>query len=232
MQGDLKDMAVAELIQHACQDGKTACLVVEHRGQRAEVYFERGRVVHARMGSEEGEQVIFDIFPWSEGRFSLEPCDPSTRRTIMRSYQALLLEGARRVDEGAPAAAIPDVPEVPSAPGAGSQEGTMTEIIHQLSEIEGVDGAVLVAEDGVVLQQNVAGDAEKEGAVAAFVGAAAVQAGESMSLGPLKNAAVTSSGGTMLVLRHRDYYVGLLMEEGASPSLVTSRAQAYLQGVK
>ena len=44
MQGDLKDMAVAELIQHACQDGKTACLVVEHRGQRAEVYFERGRV--------------------------------------------------------------------------------------------------------------------------------------------------------------------------------------------
>ncbi len=236
MQGQLKDMAVADLIQHACQDGKTARLVVVHKDARAEVYFENGRVVHAQMGADEGEQVIFSIFGWTEGGFVLEAAEPSPRRTILRSYPALLLEGARRVDEagGRASELIPaDVPPAPAAPAARpAVEESMSEIAEGLSKIEGVEGAVLVAEDGVVIAHKLEGDPEKEGAVAAFVGAAAVQAGEAMSLGRFKRGSVASPSGTILLLRHRDYYVGLLLAEGGSPSLVSSRAESYLAGAK
>ncbi len=234
MQGQLRDMAVADLIQHACQDGKTARLVVTQMDKRAEVYFENGRVVHAQMGADQGEQVIFAIFAWSEGSFSLEPSQPTPVRTIMRSYPALLLEGARRVDEGGspPSDLIPaDAPAAPLPPAAVSKaEAPMSEVAQGLAKIEGVEGALLVAEDGVVIAHSLEGDPDKEGAVAAFVGAAAVQAGETMSLGRFKRGSVASPSGTILVLRHQDYYVGLLLAEGGSPSLVASRAETFLEG--
>lgn len=236
MQGLLRDMAVADLIQHACQDGRTARLVITQRDARAEVFFENGRVVHAQMGADEGEQVVFAIFGWTDGSFSLEPAEPSPRRTILRSYPALLLEGARRVDEegGHGSELIPaDILIAPGPPPAvPAVEESMSELAKGLSKIEGVDGAVLVAEDGVVIGHNLQGDPDKEGAVAAFVGAAAVQAGETMSLGRFKRGSVASPSGTILILRHRDYYVGLLLAEGGSPSLVSSRAETYLEGGK
>jgi predicted regulator of Ras-like GTPase activity (Roadblock/LC7/MglB family) len=89
-------------------------------------------------------------------------------------------------------------------------------------------GAVLVAEDGVVVGHSMEGDAEKEGAVAAFVGAAALQAGASMGLGAFKRAAVGIASGSLLVLKHGDLFVGLLLKEGASPALVAGRAETVL----
>ncbi len=236
MQGLLRDMAVADLIQHACQDGKTARLVVSRKDERAEVFFENGRVVHAQMGPEEGEQVIFAIFGWTDGAFSLDPADPSPRRTILRSYPALLLEGARRVDEGGGVISdlIPaDAPAPPRPlPAEPAVEVSMSAIAEGLSKIEGVEGAVLVAEDGVVIAHKLDGDPDKDGAVAAFVGAAAAQAGDAMAFGRFKRGSVTSPSGTILILRHKDYYVGLLLAEGGSPSLVATRAETYLEGAK
>jgi len=133
----------------------------------------------------------------------------------------------RRLFEMLPA----DAPAAPLPPAAVSKaEAPMSEVAQGLAKIEGVEGALLVAEDGVVIAHSLEGDPDKEGAVAAFVGAAAVQAGETMSLGRFKRGSVASPSGTILVLRHQDYYVGLLLAEGGSPSLVASRAETFLEG--
>jgi predicted regulator of Ras-like GTPase activity (Roadblock/LC7/MglB family) len=226
MQGRLGDMSVADLIQHTCQDGKTAKLQMENLGQTAQIFFDGGQVVHATLGELSGEAAVYQALTWIDGSFNLEVDVAPPARSISRSYAALLLEGARRIDEDAepppaaePAADIP-VQAEKAAPGP----------LSSLAQIEGVGGAVLVAEDGVVIGHSIEGDPEKEGAVAAFIGAAALQAGASLGLGEFKRAAIGISTGSILVLRHEDTYVALLLKEGASPAMVAGRAEAILAG--
>jgi predicted regulator of Ras-like GTPase activity (Roadblock/LC7/MglB family) len=108
----------------------------------------------------------------------------------------------------------------------------MVEIAQILAKIDGVGGAVLVAEDGVVLAHTLEGDPEKEGAVTAFLGAAATQAGEAMKLGRLKRATISMANTHIVVLKSKEYFVGLIIQEGASPALIASRAEALLEGAK
>ena len=61
MNGNLRDMAIADLIQHTCQDRKTAQLQIQHSGQQALLYFKDGNVVHAVLGDQEGEEVVYQI---------------------------------------------------------------------------------------------------------------------------------------------------------------------------
>jgi hypothetical protein len=99
MQGSLQDMAVADLIQHNCQDHKTAQLTIHHNGYQAALFFKDGAVVHAALNNQQGEEVIFNILDWREGQFSLETGLEAPVTTIQRSWSSLLLEGARRLDE-------------------------------------------------------------------------------------------------------------------------------------
>ncbi len=100
MQGNLKDMAAADLIQHNCMDGKTARLTIKNQEQEALIYFDAGDVVHAVLGEAEGEEVVYRILSWDEGTFVLDGGEEAPARTINRSCAGLLLEGARRLDEG------------------------------------------------------------------------------------------------------------------------------------
>ncbi len=226
MQGLLRDMGVPELIQHVCQEGRTARLTVEDTGRTAEVFFEGGQVVHAQFGETEGEQAVFAILEWRAGSFTLEPEVAAPRRSIERSYAGLLLEAAHRLDEGA--LAVSSSVEMPRM-GQG-EGGGMDEIARALAGIEGVEGCVLVAEDGVVLAHALQGDPEKEGAVAAFVAGAAQQASQVMDLGRFRRATVSGGVGTMLILHHEDFYAGLVLKEGVSPAMVATRAEAILGG--
>jgi predicted regulator of Ras-like GTPase activity (Roadblock/LC7/MglB family) len=235
MQGMLHEMGVAELIQHFCQEGKIARLSIESGGRQAHVFFDSGHVVHAVRGDIQGEDAVYEILGWSEGRFFLEPEVTSPARTIDRSYAGLLLEGARRLDEvGRASAPVGAPPESPTAHDlATSAPKSMAEIARALTGIEGVKGAVLVAEDGVVLAHSLeSADAERDGAVAAFVGAAAVQASQIMKLGEFKRASAKMGAESLVILRHQDYYAGLVLAENASAGMVTSQAEGLLAGTK
>ncbi len=100
MLGNLKDMAIADLIQHNCQERKLAALTIQHAGQRAVIYFREGSVAHAVLDEgEAGEAVIYQILGWEEGTFNLEAGVAPPAISITRSWSGLLLEGARRLDE-------------------------------------------------------------------------------------------------------------------------------------
>jgi predicted regulator of Ras-like GTPase activity (Roadblock/LC7/MglB family) len=99
MQGNLHDMTIADLIQHTCQDQKTAQLQVQHSGHSAILFFKNGNVVHAAMEGQAGEEVVYQILNWEDGNFNLETGVEPTAITIKVGWSALLLEGARRFDE-------------------------------------------------------------------------------------------------------------------------------------
>jgi len=67
MQGSLKDMSIADLIQHNCQDNKTAQATIQHNGDQARLYFKDGAVVHAELGDLEGEEVVYELLNWTTG---------------------------------------------------------------------------------------------------------------------------------------------------------------------
>ena len=104
----------------------------------------------------------------------------------------------------------------------------MSERIQNLKAIEGVAGVVIAARDGVVLEHSLDGDPDKEGAVAVFVGYAAAQVGQSLALGNFEWGTVAIGKETMLVVEQPDFYVGLLLEEKASPALVASKLEGVL----
>ncbi len=99
MHGSLRDMAVADLIQHNCQDRKTAQLKIHHNGSQAVIFFKDGNVVHATLGNTQGEEVIYGIIGWEEGQFTLDAGIEPPAQTIHRSWSSLVLEGAKRLDE-------------------------------------------------------------------------------------------------------------------------------------
>jgi tetratricopeptide (TPR) repeat protein len=82
---------------------KTGSLTVAVPSSGGTICFENGRICHASindrmLGTEES---VFAMFKWHDGTFSFEPGVPppaGARRTSL-DPQALLLEGARRVDE-------------------------------------------------------------------------------------------------------------------------------------
>lgn len=99
MQGNLHDMAIADLIQHNCQDRKTAQLTIDHTTGRAILYFKNGKVVHATSASQRGEEAVFEILQYEDGEFNLELGVEPPEETITHSWTSLLIEGARRIDE-------------------------------------------------------------------------------------------------------------------------------------
>jgi hypothetical protein len=99
LRGNLREMSVADLIQHYCDDRKKAKLDISSGGHTAQIYFKEGNVVHASLGTKEGEQVIYDVLGWEEGTFSLTVGVNSPKESIKRSWAGLIMEGAKRLDE-------------------------------------------------------------------------------------------------------------------------------------
>ena len=99
LQGNLRDMAVADLIQQYGQDEKTAVLHITHDNEEAILYFHEGTVAHAELGDQNGEEAVYHALGWENGAFSLEMDVSPPTASITRSWSGLLLEGARRLDE-------------------------------------------------------------------------------------------------------------------------------------
>jgi predicted regulator of Ras-like GTPase activity (Roadblock/LC7/MglB family) len=201
-------------------------------GRTAVLYLEQGQIVHAESQGESGEEIVYQVLAWGDGSFSVEPGQPPPAHSIQRSYAGLLLEGMRRIDEGT---AEVDAPQAAGSSAGGKagrssakEEGSMSERLQGLRSIEGVMGVVIAARDGVVLEHALEGDPDKEGAVAVFVGYAAAQVGQSLALGNFEWGTVAIGKETMLVVEQPDFYVGLLLEEKASPALVASKLAGVL----
>ncbi len=161
MQGNLLDMAIADLIQHNCQDHKTAQLKIDHSGRQAILFFEDGNISHAILGNQTGEDVIYEILKWEEGTFDLETGIKPPRTSITRSWPGLLMEGARRLDETKHAASL-----IPSNQNDQTEAHTMVNLKDMLKEMSGeVTGyisASLVGVDGLVLATDINASAEDQ----------------------------------------------------------------------
>jgi CheY-like chemotaxis protein len=101
--GSLADMAFSDMIQILCAGNKDMEISLQRRDETGHVFVKQGTVVHAVCGDLEGERSFFSFMRWEEGVFTAKQCTEFPEETITSSTMSLLMEGARLVDEEAPA---------------------------------------------------------------------------------------------------------------------------------
>ncbi len=136
---------------------------------------------------------------------------------------------------GAPPAGAPPAAENPAADataagGDVNEEQEEQDVVGRLRRIPGVAGALRVARDGTVLAHDLDGDPEAAAAVTVFVGNAADELGEALAVGFFERGSVVVGGERTLVVEQPDWFVGLLLEERASPDLIFTEARKILEG--
>ena len=98
--GDLEDVPLTDMMQILCAGGKDMEIKIANRNVRAQVFIRGGDITHCAVEDKQGEDAFYELMRWHEGKFTAEPCERFPNRTIMVSAMALLMEGARRFDEG------------------------------------------------------------------------------------------------------------------------------------
>ncbi len=215
IEGSLKELSLSSIIQLNCAEMNTAKVSLKHQGREGVICFAEGAVVHAAAGDLVGEEAVYELLTWPDGSFIVETDVTLPERTVTTNWNMLLLEGIRRIDEG-------------EATMEESAKDDMSALAQNLKRIAGVEGAVIISRDGIVLDSDMESDAEKEGAVAVFVGNAADQVGEALSLTPFDWGVVNMGKDRMLILEGHLFFAGLLLGEKASPALVSAEAARLL----
>jgi hypothetical protein len=97
--GDLKEISIATLLQLNCVEKNTAQLTVSTPKGPAMVFMDKGEIIHAVFAGIRGEEALYRILSFSQGEFRVAEATERPDRTITASYQSLLLEGMRVLDE-------------------------------------------------------------------------------------------------------------------------------------
>jgi len=150
--GDLKDLNIATLVQLNCVEKNTAELTVSARKGPATVFFNKGEIVHATYSGERGEDALYRILSLAEGEFRVTAVTEVPDRTIFTSWESLLLEGMRVIDE--------------TERGKARIAESVGEELDDTPEIEGY---VLASEKGEVIATNRSDDGEKLAAAAVLL---------------------------------------------------------------
>jgi predicted regulator of Ras-like GTPase activity (Roadblock/LC7/MglB family) len=216
MLGNLIDMAVADLIQHNCQDRKTAQLSIQNGSRQAVLFFKDGNIVHATSGDQNGEEVVYRVLGWEEGTFNLETGIEPPEFTINRNWSGLLMEGARRLDESKLDVDI-FVTDQSIQPEVNKMAPKLDEILKEMGgEITGYVASAVVGMDGINVAQHAHGKVDPEAISAQMtlllklVDTSVTKLGAGMLEDNL-----TTTAGTYVMMRFlpdRQYYLGLAVD--------------------
>ncbi|NQT84054.1 DUF4388 domain-containing protein [bacterium] len=209
--GDLKDLNIATIVQLNCVEKNTAQLTISTPKAPARIYFDKGEIVEATYSGERGEEALYRILSLVEGEFRVTPMTTVPERTIFTSWEGLLLEGMRVIDE------------------AEKGKNKIAESIgNELDETPEVECYVIVSKKGEVLATNGADDGEKLAAAAILLAWKGREASSRMGLGEM-----TSS--TLLTQKSLTFFTdcgGFLAAIVAKKSAVSERLYALMDNVR
>lgn len=104
IQGDLQEMNLPNLVQLILQSGGRARILIRHGKQVGALYIADRQLHHATVtanGAEtsSGPEAVYQILGWETGQFKVERSVAPPHRSLEQSWDFLLMEGLRRLDE-------------------------------------------------------------------------------------------------------------------------------------
>lgn len=97
--GTLSDIGLVSLLQFPNSSGKTGLLTIISIDGKADFYYRKGELVHARYGKKTGKYVLVDTVDWNEGRFTFETGLEPEETTIQDDLHNILIWALRERDE-------------------------------------------------------------------------------------------------------------------------------------
>ena len=88
-----------DLIQIYTLSQTSGALAIRQEERSGTLWFDTGKIVHAVCGEKTGEEAVYELLAWQGGEFSLDTTVQPTEQTITATWQEVLLEGCRRMDE-------------------------------------------------------------------------------------------------------------------------------------
>jgi len=159
--GNLKDISLADLFQIHCMDPRFAKMTILHGDETAYIYFANKQVVHAELGGNVGEEVVYELLSWNEGTFDVENDIVIPQKSINRMWSGLLLEGVRRLEEVETQKRVNDQSHGIMEENKMSQK--FDEILSSLAgEVSGYTASALVGIDGINLASHTLGVLDPE----------------------------------------------------------------------
>ncbi len=152
--GDLKDLALVDIIQINCVGRNTARLTVNYPTGEGVFFFQDGEVVDARLGNLVGIDAVYRALGMEEGSFRIDAGVTSPTRTIFEQWASILMEGMRLIDEARHS-------------GAAVSQTQYQALVNDLVKVRGIEGALVATSDGL-LQASV--NIKSPDRVAALVG--------------------------------------------------------------
>jgi hypothetical protein len=127
VEGDLVDLTLPSLMQALTREGLTAVLRLQRGTEeggtdQGAVYFCEGALIHALTGETVGDEAMYELLGWSEGRFRLCRDGDQQPRTVTQRLASFVTSA----DSGRPNGVSP-------ATGGAETEGSVDEkLLHDL----------------------------------------------------------------------------------------------------
>jgi DNA-binding response OmpR family regulator len=99
MEGQVDVVGAPGVLQICHLTRLTGTLTAVDGGRRASVRFRDGEIVDAQCEDVWGEDAVFAFLAWTQGRFHFHPGDPGEGVPLGESFNQMILEGCRRLDE-------------------------------------------------------------------------------------------------------------------------------------
>lgn len=138
IEGNLETMNLPTLVQFAAQDKDALRIQIAHEQREGSLYFQDGDLQHAIMhynttsgaqSSYTGEDVVYELLRWQNGRFLVEKNIPPPTHTITKKWDFILMEGLRMMDEQS--VNIDESAPISTTP---HNEPTVSEMLSDLSD--------------------------------------------------------------------------------------------------
>ncbi|MCA9601780.1 MAG: DUF4388 domain-containing protein [Myxococcales bacterium] len=97
--GTLQEMSLPDVIQILAHGRKSGTLEIRTGGRAGELLFGEGNVWDANWDDKSGAEAVYAMLALTEGDFTLDLSRHPDKRVIQESFESLLLEGMRRLDE-------------------------------------------------------------------------------------------------------------------------------------
>jgi two-component system, OmpR family, response regulator len=112
LRGELDKIGLPTLLTIVEMERRSGIFVLSHGRQLGRLHVREGRIIRASTEGPRrmrGEEAIYQMLTWAEGRFELWMAEVQGRDEIEQCTAFLLMEGMRRMDEAA-REAQPDLP--------------------------------------------------------------------------------------------------------------------------
>lgn len=194
--GDLKDLALVDIIQINCVGRNTARLTVNYPTGEGVFYFQDGEVVDARLGNMVGVDAVYRALSMEEGSFRIDAGVTSPTRTIFEQWASILMEGMRLLDEARNS-------------GAAVSQSQYQALVNDLVKVRGIEGALVATPDGQLQASVNLKSPDRMAALVAFLIADGTLVGGPANVGRLQRVSLFQGDRKTVVIDQIEFIVAL-----------------------